>query len=85
MDKCRLEAAYDELVDRYNDADEMTLEDIQLEVHRNWRSFLAAGFDATMVTKMMSDEDVYSHARALIDSGANAKIVDAKARNLLLV
>lgn len=85
MDKCKLQASYDELVDRFSEADEMTLEDIQLEVHGKWRSFLAAGFNADMVVKMMSDEDVFTYARALIDSGANAKLVNSKTKSLLLV
>jgi transketolase C-terminal domain/subunit len=78
-----LQASFDELVDRFEDADDMTLEDIQLEVHQKWRAFLAAGFDATMVAKMMSDEDTLSYARALLDSGADARVVNMKTKNML--
>ncbi len=83
MDSCTLQANYDFLVDQFNDADEMALEDVHLKMHQNWRFFLAAGFNATQVAKMMSDEDVSSHMRALLDSGADLKVLEEKARNIL--
>ena len=66
MKDCFLQAAFDELVDLFNEDDcEIALEDIHYEMSEKWKAFLDAGFDPTQITKMMAKEDILGNLKTL--------------------
>ena len=65
-----LQAMFDELVDKYSDKDEVSIEDVNTEMHEHFNEFLEAGFDATEIALMLSSEDVLDNHELLREHGA---------------
>ena len=56
------------------DVDDITLDNIQNEASKYLEKFLKAGFDANMIVKMLSCEDVWTHYDILKAHGAKPVI-----------
>lgn len=65
-----LQVMFDIVVDGFDPDDDFSVEDTNYEMHKNWRKFLEAGFDATSVANMMSPADVWEHYDELLAYGA---------------
>lgn len=70
MTSTKLYVMFDVATENFNSNDSIGIENANYEMHRNWRNFLEAGFDATQVAKMMSPADVWEHYDELIAHGA---------------
>lgn len=66
------------------DVDDITLDNIRNETSKHLRSFLEAGFDANIIIKMLSCEDVWKHYNALKSHGAKQKILKRKVLDYLV-
>ena len=65
-----LQASFDELVDRFNEGDDMAIEDVEYEMSSKWKEFLDQGFCPTTIAKMMSIKDVMDNVDTLLKAGA---------------
>lgn len=70
-----LQARFDVIVDSFDPSDDISVENANYEVHKNWQKFLKAGFDANLVSKMMSPQDIWAHYDDLISYGAEIDMV----------
>ena len=81
-----LQAKFDDLVERYDEADAISVENVNYEMRRCWLLFLKAGFDANQVAKMMSLGQIWQHYDALTAHGANidmAKLLPRFSRDFI--
>ena len=67
------------------DVDDITLNNIRYETSKHLRSFLEAGFDANIIVKMLSCEDVWKHYDALKSHGAKQKTLKRKVLDYLIL
>ena len=68
MTNADLQVMFDIVVDGFDPDDDFRVEDTNYEMHKNWRKFLEAGFDATLIANMMSPADVWEHYDELLAS-----------------
>lgn len=61
---------FDTVADDFDPSDEISVENANYEMHKNWRNFLEAGFDVASVVRMMSPADIWEHYDELIVYGA---------------
>ena len=76
MANAKLQATFDVLVDNFDYSDEIGVENTRYEMHKNWLTYLDAGFDAGLVVMMMSPADIWDHYEELLVYGAELNIND---------
>lgn len=74
MANAKLQIRFDEVVDNFDPNDEISVENANYEMHKNWRDFLEAGFDVALVVKMMSPADIWEYYNELLAYGAKLDI-----------
>ncbi|MDO4752777.1 MAG: hypothetical protein Q4A36_00875 [Candidatus Saccharibacteria bacterium] len=70
MTNAELQVRFDTVADDFDPGDEISVENANYEMHKNWRNFLEAGFDVASVVRMMSPADIWEHYDDLIVYGA---------------
>lgn len=76
MTNVELQVMFDIIVDNFNPSDEISVENSNYEMHKNWRNFLEAGFDPTLIAGMMSPADVWEYYDELIAHGAKIDMIE---------
>lgn len=67
------------------DVDDITLDNIRNEASKYLENFLKVGFDANMIIKMLSCEDVWTHYEELKSHGAKSKSLKRKVLDYLIL
>lgn len=70
MANIKLQATFDIIMGNFDPNDDISVENTNYEMHKNWQKFLEAGFDVASVVKMMSPTDIWEHYDELIAYGA---------------
>ena len=76
MTNAELQVRFDAAADDFDPSDEISVENANYEMHKNWRNFLEAGFDVASVARMMSLTDVWEHYDELLDYGAKLDMTE---------
>ena len=71
-----LRIMFDVIVDGFDPSDSISVENANYELHKHWRSFLEAGFDADSVIKMMLPDDVWHYYDELVAYGAKIDMTE---------
>ena len=66
MTNAILQIRFDAVADDFDPSDEISVENANHEMHKNWRNFLEAGFDVDSVVEMMSMIDIWEHYEELL-------------------
>lgn len=72
----KLLAKFEELVEVFDEDDEIIVEDVNIKMHECFKQFLDVGFNANQVTKMLSPEDVFENYDFLVSKGAVINVTD---------
>ncbi|MBR3332635.1 hypothetical protein IKG28_03350 [Candidatus Saccharibacteria bacterium] len=65
---------FEEMLDSFDENDEICVEDVQAEMHKHWKHFVDAGCDATQAAKMMAPMEVYKNYEYLVSKNAQIDI-----------
>lgn len=76
MTNVELQVKFDAAIDGFDPSDEISVENANYEMHKNWRNFLEAGFDVDSVVKMMSLTDIWEHYEELLAYGAKLDMAE---------
>ncbi|MBR2658560.1 hypothetical protein IKD57_01525 [Candidatus Saccharibacteria bacterium] len=62
---------FEEMLDSFDENDEICVEDVQAEMHKHWRVYIDAGCDIGEILRMMSPLDVFENYDSLVSRGIN--------------
>lgn len=68
-----MQIKFDNIVEYFNPDDEISVENANYEMRKNWQKFLKAGCNASLIAKMMSPSDIWEHYDELVAAGAEIK------------
>ena len=78
MSSAILQAKFDDILEEFNnsirDNDSVGIENVNYAMHKDWLSFIDAGFDVNQVISMMSGKDISDHYDTLLSYGAEIDI-----------
>lgn len=76
MANAELQVRFDAMVDGFDPSDEISAENVNYEMRKNWRDFLMAGFDANLVVRMMAPADIWEHYDELTTYGVEIDMTE---------